>query len=114
MSEEVEEVDVCPVCQEIFLEKAILRSHMKEVHLKEARGKSEADESRSGRRPTVVANLEKKQRSLAEYSAGKHEQLTEVSMYKVNRCLARYSPRATTTNRPTNRALNKPAWPGPN
>ena len=36
------------------------------------------------------------------------------SNYKVNRCLARYSPRATTTNRPTNRALNKPAWPGPN
>ena len=34
--------------------------------------------------------------------------------HKVNRCLARYSPRATTTNRPTNRALNKPAWPGPN
>ena len=34
--------------------------------------------------------------------------------YKVNRCLARYSPRATTNNRPTNRALNKPAWPGPN
>ena len=33
---------------------------------------------------------------------------------KVNRCLARYSPRATTTNRPTKRALNKPAWPGPN
>ena len=33
MSEEVEEVDVCPVCQEIFLEKAGLRSHMKEVHL---------------------------------------------------------------------------------
>ena len=33
---------------------------------------------------------------------------------KVNRCLARYSPRATTSNRPTNRALNKPAWPGPN
>ena len=30
---------------------------------------------------------------------------------KVNRCLARYSPRATTTNRPINRALNKP---GPN
>ena len=35
-----------------------------------------------------------------------------VSYNKVNRCLARYSPRATTTNRPTNRALNKPAWPG--
>ena len=33
---------------------------------------------------------------------------------KVNRCLARYSPRATTTNRPTNRAPNKPAWSGPN
>ena len=30
---------------------------------------------------------------------------------KVNRCLARYSPRATTTNRPINRAMNKP---GPN
>ena len=82
MSEEVEEVDVCPVCQEIFLEKAILRSHTKEGHLKEeARGKSEADERRSGRRPTVVANLERKQRSLAEYSAEKHEKITEVSMY---------------------------------
>ena len=33
---------------------------------------------------------------------------------KVNRCLARYSPRATTINRPTNRAPKKPAWPGPN
>ena len=33
--------------------------------------------------------------------------------HKVNRCLARYSPRATTTKRPTNRAPNKPAWPGP-
>ena len=33
--------------------------------------------------------------------------------HKVNRCLARYSPRATTTNRSTNRALNKPAWPSP-
>ena len=33
---------------------------------------------------------------------------------KVNRCRARYSPRATTTNRPTNKELNKPAWPGPN
>ena len=36
--------------------------------------------------------------------------LPSISLYKVNRCLARYSPRATTTNR----ALNKPAWPGPN
>merc|ERR1719210_2651986 len=34
-----------------------------------------------------------------------------LQLYKVNRCLARYSPRATTTNRPINRALNKP---GPN
>ena len=32
---------------------------------------------------------------------------------KVNRCLARYSLRATTTNWPTNRAPKKPAWPGP-
>ena len=32
-------------------------------------------------------------------------------LHKVNRCLARYSLRATTTNRPTNRAPNKPAWP---
>ena len=32
---------------------------------------------------------------------------------KVNRCLARYSPRATTTNRPANRAPKKPAWPSP-
>ena len=32
--------------------------------------------------------------------------------YKVNRCLARYSPRATTTNQPTNRAPNEPAKPG--
>ena len=35
-------------------------------------------------------------------------------LHKVNRCLARYSPRATTTNQPANRAPNKPAWPGPN
>ena len=34
-------------------------------------------------------------------------------IHKVNRCLARYSPRATTANRPTNRAPKKPAWPGP-
>ena len=32
---------------------------------------------------------------------------------KVNRCLARYSPRATTTNQPINRAPNEPARPGP-
>ena len=34
--------------------------------------------------------------------------------YKVNRCLARYSPRAITTNQPTNRAPNEPARPGKN
>ena len=83
MSEEVEEVDVCPVCQEIFLEKASLRSHMKEVHLKEALGTRGADESKSGRRPTVVANLERKQRSLAEYSAGKQENFTKVSIFEI-------------------------------
>ena len=35
-------------------------------------------------------------------------------IHKVNRCLVRYSPRAKTTNQPTNRAPKKPAWPGPN
>ena len=45
MSEEVEEVNVCPVCQEIFLEKASLKSHMREAHLKEAGGKSGADKT---------------------------------------------------------------------
>ena len=37
-----------------------------------------------------------------------------VVLYKVkNRCLARYSPRAKTTNQPTNRAPNEPAKTGP-
>ena len=36
------------------------------------------------------------------------------TMDKVNRCLARYSPRAATTNQPTNRAPNEPARPGKN
>ena len=36
--------------------------------------------------------------------------ITKIHKYnKVNRCLARYSPRATTANRPTNRAPKKPA-----
>ena len=36
--------------------------------------------------------------------------ISEVSnCNKVNRCLARYSPRATTTSQPTNRAPNKQA-----
>ena len=34
--------------------------------------------------------------------------------HKGNRCLARYSPRDTTTNQPTNRAPNEPARPGKN
>ena len=42
---------------------------------------------------------------------GVTDKTAEGKFYKVNRCLARYSPRATTTNRPINRALNKP---GPN
>ena len=33
---------------------------------------------------------------------------------KVNRCLARYSPRTTTTNQPTDRAPNEPARTGKN
>ena len=32
--------------------------------------------------------------------------ICNVIFYKMNRCLARYSPRATTTNQPTNRAPN--------
>ena len=39
----------------------------------------------------------------------------KIILHKVHRCLARYSPRAITTNRPTNRALNSEeacmAWP---
>ena len=38
----------------------------------------------------------------------------DTSSNKVNRCLARYSPCATTTKRPTNRTPNKPALPGQN
>ena len=34
-------------------------------------------------------------------------------VHKVNRCRARNSPRATTTNQPTNRAPNESARPGP-
>ena len=32
-----------------------------------------------------------------------------INKHKVNRCLARYSPRATTTSQPINRAPNEPA-----
>ena len=34
-----------------------------------------------------------------------------LTLDKVNRCLARYSPRTTTTNQPTHRAPNKPTRP---
>ena len=37
-----------------------------------------------------------------------------IHKYKVKRCVARYSPRATTTNQLTNRAPNEPARPGKN
>ena len=37
----------------------------------------------------------------------------KIILHKVHRCLARYSPRAITTNQPTNRAPNEPAGPGP-
>ena len=38
-----------------------------------------------------------------------HRMRIFASKKEVNRCLARYSPRATTTNQPTNRAPNEPA-----
>ena len=44
----------------------------------------------------------------------KRNKICKFLIDKVNRCLARYSPRPTTTNWPTNRAPNMPAWPGPN
>ena len=46
-------------------------------------------------------------------SQGEIASLGVKSFYKVNRCIARYSPRATTANQPTNRAPNEPARPGP-
>ena len=47
-------------------------------------------------------------------SIGRKKRGVQYIIHKVNRCLAIYSPHATTTSRPTNRAPNKPAWPGPN
>ena len=54
-----------------------------------------------------------------EYITTSEEQCSDVIkwaslLHKLNRCLAGYSPRATTNNRPTNRAPYKRAWPGPN
>ena len=49
--------------------------------------------------------------SIWRWIAHQHLPLEMIDKHKVNRCLARCSPHATTTNRLTNRALNKPAWP---
>ena len=62
-----------------------------------------------------TGDLDRCYRCLTDWLTTLKDRATQLLInYKVNRCLARYSPRATTTNRPTNRALNKPAWPGPN
>ena len=45
-------------------------------------------------------------------SIGRKKRGVQYIIHKVNRCLAIYSPRATTTNQPTNRAQNEPARPG--
>ena len=53
----------------------------------------------------------------ALYKAGRISKpifIVSIDIYKVNRCLARYSPRATTTTQPTNWAPNEPASPGKN
>ena len=42
---------------------------------------------------------------------GAHHFSSNMKTYKVNRRLARYSPRTATTNQPTNRAPNEPARP---
>ena len=47
-------VEVCHVCQEIFLEEAPLKSHMQELHPDVKQYKSER-----GRSDTVVAKLER-------------------------------------------------------
>ena len=56
-------VEVCQVCQEIFLEEAALMSHMKEMHLDVDQCKSEGD--REERFSTVVAQLEKQKKRTA-------------------------------------------------
>ena len=56
--------------------------------------------------------------AMARWSMQRHRKYQvswpTLSSNKVNRCLARYSPRATITKWPTNRAPNKRAWTGPN
>ena len=54
-------VEVCQVCQEIFLEEVALMSHMKEVHLDVDQCKSEGD--REEKYSTVVAQLEKQKKT---------------------------------------------------
>ena len=56
-------VEVCQVCQEIFLEEAALMSHMKEMHLDVDQCKSEG--GREERFSTVVAQLEKQKKRTA-------------------------------------------------
>ena len=56
-------VEVCQVCQEIFLEEAALMSHMKDMHLDVDQCKSEGD--REERYSTVVAQLEKQKKRTA-------------------------------------------------
>ena len=50
-------VEVCPVCQEIFLEEAPLKRHMQESHPDVEQCKSEG--RKAERRSTVVAKLER-------------------------------------------------------
>ena len=66
-------VEVCQVCQEIFLEEAALMSHMKEMHLDVDQCKSEGD--REERYSTVVAQLEKQKKRTA--TLGPDEVLAE-------------------------------------
>ena len=58
MSEE-DGVEVCLVCQEIFLEEAALKSHMKEVHPDDEQCEAESEGGRAGRHSNVVSLLEK-------------------------------------------------------
>ena len=47
----------------------------------------------------------------SSFSVSSHTSMLMINQLKVDRCLARYSPRTTTTNLPTNRAPNEPARP---
>ena len=57
MSEE-DGVEVCPVCQEIFLEEAPLKSHMQESH-PDVEQQCKSEGGKAERRSTVVAKLER-------------------------------------------------------